>query len=417
MTTGIACQNGCVNDSGSPVRHRSLDNCPRRTTTSRTVVSGESNVPKRNKTTNNEPVIELDDDGNQVVAAADITGDDGARQWRGHRIEADDDGFLYDDHEQRYLTDPVYGYLTARHIEAATAQIKDVDAELARLYGQKQTILVRRMRAEQMIAMYDKRGVHIQHDRDAYAHQQAVIEQTHRDIDRLNAEGEPFEDRYRDERWTRAFLATASNGHVHKTMMCSTCNKDGKMTEFQWLPELSGDDEDAIVDLAGERACTVCYPDAPVAVLAQPTRLFSNAEKDKQKARVEREAKRKEREAKKLIDPTTGQPLRGQYGEFKTERGAELEAMDGVKSMLIYNRRNESPHPDTDRWYRTATDVAHAKAAKHGTDASAEYDSLVARAQKSYKRDYGTTAPSTPLDYADALRHLNRDEGEAPRGT
>ncbi len=60
--------------------------------------------------------------------------------------------------------------------------------------------------------------------------------------------------------WSRAFLVANDNGHVHKTMSCSTCKFD---TEFTWLVEHSGKNEEEIVSAEASRACTVCYPDAP----------------------------------------------------------------------------------------------------------------------------------------------------------
>jgi hypothetical protein len=53
-------------------------------------------------------------------------------------------------------------------------------------------------------------------------------------------------------------------------MECSTCNKNGKPTEFGWLPEWSGRSEaealEALVTASNKTIlCTVCYPTAPVA--------------------------------------------------------------------------------------------------------------------------------------------------------
>ncbi len=60
--------------------------------------------------------------------------------------------------------------------------------------------------------------------------------------------------------WSRAFLVANDNGHVHKTMSCSTCKFD---TEFTWLVEHSGKNEEEIIAAEASRACTMCYPDAP----------------------------------------------------------------------------------------------------------------------------------------------------------
>lgn len=113
---------------------------------------------------------------------------------------------------------------------------------------------------------------------------------------------------YRDYYWNRAFLVKASNGHVHKSQGCSTCFST---TEFAWLPQLSGADEDEIVEAAGETACTVCYPSAPAEVLNRPTTIVTADKIAKETARAEREAKKAERDAKQLAKAATksGEPL------------------------------------------------------------------------------------------------------------
>lgn len=107
---------------------------------------------------------------------------------------------------------------------------------------------------------------------------------------------------YRDFYWNRAFLVKASNGHVHKSQGCSTCFL---RTEFAWLPQLSGADEDEIVEAAGETACTVCYPSAPAEVLNRPTTIVTADKTAKEAARAEREAKKAERDAKRLAKAAT----------------------------------------------------------------------------------------------------------------
>lgn len=90
--------------------------------------------------------------------------------------------------------------------------------------------------------------------------------------------------------WTRAWLVQNHGGHVHNSMACSTCYPT---TRFGWLPQVSGKDEAEIVSLAGEGACTVCYPSAPAVgplQLATPKQQADKAERDAAKAA--RDAKR-----------------------------------------------------------------------------------------------------------------------------
>ena len=79
--------------------------------------------------------------------------------------------------------------------------------------------------------------------------------------DELKAEVAPFHAEYRRRPWLRYFLVRQANGHVHREMNCTTCYYD---TEYGWLTDLSDCDEAAMVKQYGEKACTVCFPNAPV---------------------------------------------------------------------------------------------------------------------------------------------------------
>lgn len=204
----------------------------------------------------------------------------------------------------------------------STATPVEIDTELARLYGEHHQVAQR----QQMVigdlesAAHRAQGKTFREPREAYSPEYidricndgSVTEwgrRSIRDLDgrlsRLKAQAAalreemaPLNAEYRRRPWTRAFLVvTSGQGHVHSSMNCSTCNKMGKSTQFNWMVEWSGADEAQIVEDAGERACTVCYPSAPVEVLSRPTKMFSEDEKAAQRAREEREAKRRERQA------------------------------------------------------------------------------------------------------------------------
>jgi len=91
----------------------------------------------------------------------------------------------------------------------------------------------------------------------------------------IEVEAAPYEAEYAARPWTRAFLCTASNGHVHKSRACSTTRI---RTRFMWLIDYAGKDEAQVVADAGCIACTVCFPSAPVEGLARPTRIFASPE-------------------------------------------------------------------------------------------------------------------------------------------
>ncbi|QDF18687.1 hypothetical protein SEA_PUPPER_201 [Gordonia phage Pupper] len=130
------------------------------------------------------------------------------------------------------------------------------------------------------------------------------------------------------EGWSRYYLVTG--GHLHASTNCSTCFVT---TEFQWLTDLSGLSRKEIVELAGERACTVCFPDAPVEARERKSVLFTDEEKAAEAARQERAAKAAEKATKEVLDPETGKQL------FKTERSAEIELgnkLEGAHRSLIW---------------------------------------------------------------------------------
>lgn len=62
--------------------------------------------------------------------------------------------------------------------------------------------------------------------------------------------------------WSRFFLVQASNGHIHRSLHCSTTYPT---TQWAWLPVLSGLTEVDAVETYGEILCSICYPSAPVA--------------------------------------------------------------------------------------------------------------------------------------------------------
>lgn len=82
----------------------------------------------------------------------------------------------------------------------------------------------------------------------------------------------PLDAEYNRRPWSRFFLVTSSNGHIHSSMSCSTCNI---RTGYAWLPDASGQ---TMAQAIAERdkldsaalLCTVCFPDAPVAWTVKP---------------------------------------------------------------------------------------------------------------------------------------------------
>ena len=144
--------------------------------------------------------------------------------------------------------------------------------------------------------------------------------------------------------WTRAYLVDNANGHVHNNTRCSSWNRGFSATQFHWLTELSGQDENEIVALAGERACTICYPHAPVSVLASTSHLEGPNQAAARQASEERAAAKAARDAGKAAKSITnpdGSRLRGEYGTIATVVSAWRELVDNVFYHRAFNYDNK----------------------------------------------------------------------------
>jgi hypothetical protein len=215
----------------------------------------------------------------------------------------------------------------------------------------------------------------------------------------------PFTEEFgRRAGWTRYWIVANGNGHVHSTMGCQTCFPT---TEFHWLAELSGTSRTDLVELAGERACTVCFPIAPVATREQPTRIFTPTELERANRRAVLDAKKAEA-AKKLIFTPEGAALRDQIGcTIRTEATAQRYYVESAADAFVWDpaRGGEGPYGDRPE-HRTAEEwavnqqatsdeaAAHAQrllealAAKRGTTVEQQRDALAAKVIGYIKRNY-----------------------------
>lgn len=218
------------------------------------------------------------------------------------------------------------------------------------------------------------------------------IEKSKNEISELSKEVEPYEKRYSEQQWDRAFLVTNKNGHVHKSMHCSTCTPT---TEFEWKTELSGKSEEEIVKLAGERACTVCYPDAPVSVTSNPTKIYGKNELTPEQKQAKEAKKKKEQFV--LINPKTGEEIKNDYGgKFKTQRGAELEALDNVKTLFLYG----TSHPHAEKWHKQIKNISLGIAVMTDREPKEIYDEFFDKGRKGFKRSYkGMEEQIDPKDF------------------
>lgn len=95
--------------------------------------------------------------------------------------------------------------------------------------------------------------------REDYVERQARYEEQ-REV--LWAEEAPLRDEF-DRRggWQRYYLVTNGTGHVHRGTRCSTCFIT---TQYAWQTDVSGGTDEDVIEAYGHRACTVCFPAAPL---------------------------------------------------------------------------------------------------------------------------------------------------------
>lgn len=149
-------------------------------------------------------------------------------------------------------------------------------------------------------------------------------------IEQARKEAAPYRAEYDRRYWTRAYKVPS--GHVHRTDQCQTCHRQGLRTTIVFIPEWSGRDMAEIVEAAGEGACTVCYPAAPVATRNQPCTILTDGERKDAQAAEERRQDREAKAAKKAAAAITapdGTPLRtDRQGLIKTLAAAQMEWVD-----------------------------------------------------------------------------------------
>lgn len=164
----------------------------------------------------------------------------------------------------------------------------EIDTELARIYGERQANRARRAQISDHIAYGARNHAKLHYRVEASPEQIAefvafvegnepndyrtssysrllVEKAALKAADKELAEQQrPLDAEFNARRWSRFFLVTSSNGLIHSSMDCSTCNNGKSWTEFGWLPSLSGSSEEEAVASQGALLCTVCFPSAPV---------------------------------------------------------------------------------------------------------------------------------------------------------
>lgn len=186
--------------------------------------------------------------------------------------------------------------------------------------------------------------------------------------------------------WRRYYLV--EDGHLHYDVSGSRCSRIYSTTHY-WMTEFSGQDPAEVIALAGERVCTTCFPEAPVAPRPTHTRFMTLTEAERA---AHAEAKARKQAAKKAAQITNpdGSELRtagGYQGDLiKTEVAAERRAVVDAADLAFYG----ASHPSAPEWQETVERMIAALAYRRGVEADVVRDQINAKVVKKAKREQWT---------------------------
>ena len=199
----------------------------------------------------------------------------------------------------------------------------------------------------------------------------------------------PLEAEFDRRPWSRYYLV--DGGHLHFDVSGDRCNRD-RRTRHYWMTEFSGWDSDKVINGdgdkhqgAGERVCTKCFPDAPVAPRPASARFMTMTEAERA---AYAEAKERKAVAKKAAEITNveGGELIVDGRRVKTERAAWNLAMQEATSLAWYG----DSHPSAIEWREAIRLCLAALAHRRKVDVHDLYADLNAKVAKKVAKDGGT---------------------------
>lgn len=177
-------------------------------------------------------------------------------------------------------------------------------------------------------------------------HVYGTVEDVEKEVDRytrelhvIEVECAPYEAEYRRRPWKRYYLVTNANGHVHRGTSCNTCFWS---TQYAWLIELADCDESKMVEEYGEKACTVCFPDAPTyPAFGGPGRVNAAAKAQRAAEKAQRAAEK----ATKAITAPDGSRLVVDGWHIATKVAARNALSSAVQGLVCYRADHPSNFP------------------------------------------------------------------------
>lgn len=248
----------------------------------------------------------------------------------------------------------------------------EIDTELNKLYFEKD-------RAVNNVEIYAWLALKTKDEARAALHRERS-EKWDAEANRLVALIRPLQQEFVDRGgWTRYWLVTNSNGHVHHTQHCTTTYAG---TSFAWLTQYSGMPKADLVELAGEKACTVCFPDAPVDVLKRTSRVKTPEQDAREAKKAEKKAAA---EASQVVVNHYRDGSRTSTKTFKTVRAVTNEIASTLSSMVHYG----PTHPSFEEWRSNVDEMIEALVTKGEVeDGKAYLTDALARARKKCIADH-----------------------------
>lgn len=250
---------------------------------------------------------------------------------------------------------------------------REIDTKLSEIYAPYSDLAVTIEAAQKKAKL-----PHVAKNPERVAELEATIEAARAARAELDAKAKPLEAIYLAELWTRFFLVPG--GHLHSSRFCSSLRWT---TPLYWLPEYSGKSEAEIVALAGEAACTICYPSAPV---DRPSQLPVHVA-ERKAAAAEAKAKADERRTKESAAITVGRTTYKTQRAAENQIGWEIETMIGRRYQVAADAEHRA-HLDNlaTQDEEAARAIAEALAAQiEGYDAAAILAKKFAAKLKTYK--------------------------------
>lgn len=255
-----------------------------------------------------------------------------------------------------------------------TASPAEIDTEIARIEGEIASVVARIERARATSA-------------------RAELEDLSGRLTTLVDEKTSYAEEYsRRGGWTRYYLVTNHNGHLHTTM---ACRNTYPTTSWYWVIGLSGATADEAVGQGGALSCLDCFPGhREVIESGRPCLIETPEHKVAREERETRTAQKAAQARTKGITNPDGTPLYevsdahdGGWREtdyvIKTEVAASRHAMQAAYDLRWYG----ADHPFAPAWTETVRRCLAALAHKRDTLVEAERAVLDTKVEAKCRRE------------------------------